>query len=458
MKSDLDSTSHKEGYLADADWVDSWLRHFNTGYTRINLFREGEVSKDINKDLVAGYRNNRTILIDCKRKVYLLNDNVWNYLVSLFTSGLTLVKRKGKIRAHYKNNTEYTIENQEEVNFLRTHYIKKNEATKKRNGQAQMIHVNPPYKVAMSEKSNNGFLKHAPSNIEEEEVIDEQHTSAEAKAVGIVNHESNCYINAGMQCLLCISELYDYFLKEKYKNIRYETKKNKDICKKVTTFFNSTLQKSVVDPKSFMALCNPGQQDVHEFFWKILFPLLQEEMNPAKSERRSDMWGSDETWAWYKRYNKSIIDNLFGGLYKSSLTCKECEHISITYDPFLEISLHIARNQLKGCLEQEFDEVMAKEYKCLNCKKVTDVKKTTVIDRSPKYLILHLKRLVNGRKKISSMIDYEEHLDISKYCISVVKNIFYKLVAVCVHNGGSSHGHYYAIGRRGTKVLFPINV
>eukprot|EP00826_Nyctotherus_ovalis_P029433 TRINITY_DN2325_c0_g3_i6.p1 TRINITY_DN2325_c0_g3~~TRINITY_DN2325_c0_g3_i6.p1 ORF type:complete len:234 (+),score=54.49 TRINITY_DN2325_c0_g3_i6:119-820(+) len=233
------------------------------------------------------------------------------------------------------------------------------------------------------------------------------------------------------------------------------------MCREVAALCKTTLSRSIVSPKPFIALCKAGQQDVHEFLWKILVPALQEEMNPAKQVKRNDTWNSDQTWSWYKRYNTNIIDELFGGLYKGSVTCKQCGYVSTTYDPFLEISLPVVGHRVNDCLRQELDsEEMNKGagYKCLSCKKVTGIKKTVQIDRPPKYLILHLKRLVNGRKKISYQIDYEKHLDISKHCVNAAKKVQYELVAVCIHNGGPQNGHYYAVGKRGNNVFYNVSM
>ncbi|KAG9088186.1 CSN-associated deubiquitinating enzyme Ubp12, partial [Ceratobasidium sp. 392] len=46
-----------------------------------------------------------------------------------------------------------------------------------------------------------------------------------------------------------------------------------------------------------------------------------------------------ETWEGYKRRNDSIIVDLFQGMYKSTLVCPECAKISITFDPFMYLTL-----------------------------------------------------------------------------------------------------------------------
>ncbi|KAF8761070.1 ubiquitin-specific protease [Rhizoctonia solani] len=48
---------------------------------------------------------------------------------------------------------------------------------------------------------------------------------------------------------------------------------------------------------------------------------------------------AQETWDGHARRNDSIITDLFQGMYKSTLTCPDCGKISVTFDPFLTLSL-----------------------------------------------------------------------------------------------------------------------
>jgi ubiquitin carboxyl-terminal hydrolase 4/11/15 len=61
------------------------------------------------------------------------------------------------------------------------------------------------------------------------------------------------------------------------------------------------------------------------------------------SEGRPDEEVSKEHWEAFLARNKSIIVDLMYGQLKSTVTCQECSNISITFDPFLTLSLPIAR-------------------------------------------------------------------------------------------------------------------
>jgi ubiquitin C-terminal hydrolase len=61
----------------------------------------------------------------------------------------------------------------------------------------------------------------------------------------------------------------------------------------------------------------------------------------TESEGKSDEAASAEAWNKHVYRNESIIIDLFYGQFKSTVTCCFCKRISITFDPFLTISLPI---------------------------------------------------------------------------------------------------------------------
>lgn len=48
---------------------------------------------------------------------------------------------------------------------------------------------------------------------------------------------------------------------------------------------------------------------------------------------------ADDTWKAHLLRNDSVITDLFVGLYKSTLECPECQNISITFDPYNDLTL-----------------------------------------------------------------------------------------------------------------------
>ena len=237
--------------------------------------------------------------------------------------------------------------------------------------------------------------------------------------VGLRNYGANCYVNAGLQCMLCVPEMNAYFVDEQYLALQYECKsKRMSTCKDLTTLYKNMVGtgKGHVDPSAFTHLCPPGQQDTHEFYWKKLFPHVQDETNPKVIPSRRDGWNSSQSWKWYRTYHKSVLDYLFGGQFESRVSCDTCGNVSCTYDLFLDISLAANHKTLETCLAAEFQPENLPSsvgYICETCRKVRSITKSMKIDKAPKYLFLHLKRLVGGGKKISSFIQYPMRLNVT---------------------------------------------
>lgn len=89
------------------------------------------------------------------------------------------------------------------------------------------------------------------------------------------------------------------------------------------------------------------QQDCQELM-SFLLDGLHEDLNRVKkkpyieaknSEGRPDHVLAREAWSNYLKRNDSIVVDTFHGLLKSTLVCPECEHVSVTFDPFCYLSL-----------------------------------------------------------------------------------------------------------------------
>jgi ubiquitin carboxyl-terminal hydrolase 4/11/15 len=56
---------------------------------------------------------------------------------------------------------------------------------------------------------------------------------------------------------------------------------------------------------------------------------------------RPDNVVATESWMVHIRRNQSIITDLMTGQYKSKVTCPTCNKQSITFDPFITVTLPI---------------------------------------------------------------------------------------------------------------------
>ena len=59
------------------------------------------------------------------------------------------------------------------------------------------------------------------------------------------------------------------------------------------------------------------------------------------SNNRSDEEISKEFWEGFQKREKSIFVDLFYGQLKSRVKCTQCDHVSLTFDPFNVLSLPV---------------------------------------------------------------------------------------------------------------------
>lgn len=83
---------------------------------------------------------------------------------------------------------------------------------------------------------------------------------------------------------------------------------------------------------------------------------LHEDLNRVKvkpytetieSDGRPDETVARESWFNHLKRNNSVITDLMHGQYKSKITCPDCGHVSITFDPFLTLTLPLPTKERK---------------------------------------------------------------------------------------------------------------
>ncbi|KAI1819297.1 hypothetical protein F4861DRAFT_527559 [Xylaria intraflava] len=187
--------------------------------------------------------------------------------------------------------------------------------------------------------------------------------------VGLTNLGNTCYMNAALQCLRSVEELTKYFLVGEWQR---ELNKANILAHngEVAAAYAHLLKEIYRDPpptavaprqfKNTIGRYAPqfsgyGQQDSQEFLG-FLLDGLQEDLSRVKKkpyiekpDSTDEMIGdpeairkmANEVWDITRKRDDSIIADLFTGLYKSTLVCPACDKVSITFDPFNNLTLQL---------------------------------------------------------------------------------------------------------------------
>jgi Ubiquitin carboxyl-terminal hydrolase len=188
------------------------------------------------------------------------------------------------------------------------------------------------------------------------------------------NLGNTCYMNSALQCLVHCKELTDYFLFKVYKRelnfsnpLGMQGHLATAYAHLVQQLFpSSTGPKTALRPADFKSVIGEyatnfrgwGQQDSQEFL-EFLLDGLHEDLNRIRSKpyiERDEIMGAELTterlrelgiksWGSHKLRNDSVIVDLCQGLYKSTVVCPVCEVVSVTFDPFMDLSVPLPVKQ-----------------------------------------------------------------------------------------------------------------
>lgn len=182
--------------------------------------------------------------------------------------------------------------------------------------------------------------------------------------IGLQNIGNTCFMNSVLQCLLHCRPLCEYFLSGKNKDEINESnplgsggKLVNEFAKLVDQVWRQPPHEKFVTPRDlkwvigqhapmFMGYHQHDSQELVTF----LLDGLHEDLNLVKNKPytaaieagdRPDPVVARLCWEQHLLRNQSKIVDLFQGQYKSRLRCPHCSKSSVTFDPFMYLSLPI---------------------------------------------------------------------------------------------------------------------
>jgi ubiquitin C-terminal hydrolase len=169
-------------------------------------------------------------------------------------------------------------------------------------------------------------------------------------------------------------------------------------------------------------------EDSHEALWYILNS-LSEATSPREGAR-----------------TPSVIDHIFGTVFKNSKTCSLCSHASPVMEPLLEVLVPIPKTLPEGIeaitLEETFrarqEEEDVEDYACNTCDGYTPARGKTELIASGEVVVFVMKRFTREGIKIDTPVEFPMVIDFLPTGV-------YDLVGVGHHRGATvKSGHYTA--------------
>ena len=179
---------------------------------------------------------------------------------------------------------------------------------------------------------------------------------------GLYNLGNTCYMNSALQCLSNCQELTKYFLLELYKceiNLLNSFGEKGKLANEYAELLNSMWKGhcNKISPRQIKKSISEkaeqfqgrSQQDCQEFIHYFL-DILGEDlcrvvnkpyMTIEVDDKIPETELSKELWDYHLARNHSIITDFFFGQLKSSLVCSQCNYKSLSFDPFIVLSINI---------------------------------------------------------------------------------------------------------------------
>ncbi|GAM18410.1 hypothetical protein SAMD00019534_015850 [Acytostelium subglobosum LB1] len=382
-------------YIIIQSWYDRW---------RTNMYTPEEVGPIQNESLLLPDTDFLKPGLVENQHFTVVPQSVWDVLSKIYKCP-TVIPRKVIINIvtltiDYKFPQKLRFFKSSASDKIIDHYVSKNETIGKvKDRVCKLLEVEPP-NIRMWDYYNNSKyaeLKN-PEYVSNSRLVDDQlillderladgtwppektqtygyysrfhqrQGPARPGITGLDNLGNTCFMNSSLQCLSNTTPLTRYLLNDKH--IADLNKDNPLGCHGDLAVEYANLIKQVwrgdlssAGPRSFKQqierfapqFMGYHQHDSQELL-AFLLDGLHEDMNKVKKkpfiegkdyDGRPDEAIAKEQWEMHRARNDSIIVDWFQSQLKSRLVCPVCDKVSITFDPFMYLSLPLPVNVRK---------------------------------------------------------------------------------------------------------------
>ncbi|KAJ6863336.1 ubiquitin carboxyl-terminal hydrolase 23-like [Populus alba x Populus x berolinensis] len=279
---------------------------------------------------------------------------------------------------------------------------------------------------------------------------------------GLENLGNTCFLNSVLQCLTYTEPLAAYLQSGKHQNSCHVAgfcalcAIQKHVSRALQSSGRSLVPKDLVSNLRCISrnFRNARQEDAHEYMVNLL-ESMHKCCLPSGVPSESPA-----------AYEKSLVHKIFGGHLRSQVECQQCSYCSNKFDPFLDLSLEIAKADtlpvaLRNFTAAEVLDGGEKQYQCQRCKQKVRAKKRLTVHKAPHVLTIHLKRFHahDPGRKVDKKVIFDRSLDIKPFVSgSYEGDLKYSLYGVLVHYGHNTHsGHYVCFVRTSSNMWHLLN-